>query len=147
MLKLMLHDWDDERSVAILKQCRRAIAPGGTLLVMEHVLPAGDEPALDAVMFDITMLVIAGGRERSEAERGGVSSPLRAGRLPADTNDHHQFTATYHRGHARVLTARERRDCTEEPSDSSTIVAAMVGDRLAPILRHPSALILLPHAF
>lgn len=70
VLKLVLHDWDDERSVAVLEQCRRAMAPDGTLLVMEHVLPAGNEPALDAVMMDITMLILAGGRERSEAEYG-----------------------------------------------------------------------------
>lgn len=70
VLKLVLHDWDDERSAAVLGQCRRAMAPGGTLLVMEHVLPAGNEPALDAVMMDITMLIQVGGRERSEAEYG-----------------------------------------------------------------------------
>ena len=69
LLKLILHDWDDERALAILEQCRRAMPPAGTLLVLEHVLPPDDDqPALNAVMMDITMLVIVGGRERTAAE-------------------------------------------------------------------------------
>ena len=73
LLKLILHDWDDERSVAILRQCRQAMAPTGTLLVLDHLLPADDSsPALDAVMMDINMLVLAGGRERSAADFGRI---------------------------------------------------------------------------
>lgn len=69
ILKLVLHDWDDERATAIPEQCRQAMSPAGTLLVMEHLLPATDDlPALDAVMMDLNMLVLAGGRERSAAE-------------------------------------------------------------------------------
>lgn len=68
VLKQILHDWDDERSVAILGQCRRAMASGGTLLVVEYMLPDGDEPAPDAVLMDVTMLVFTGGRERSTAQ-------------------------------------------------------------------------------
>jgi SAM-dependent methyltransferase len=69
-LKLILHDWDDERALAVLRQCRRAMPPAATLLVMEHVLPPSDQPALDAVMMDINMLILVGGRERSAAEYG-----------------------------------------------------------------------------
>lgn len=70
LLKLILHDWDDERALAILAQCRRAMPPTGTLLVLEHVLPPDDQPAFDAVMMDVNMLVLVGGRERSAAEFG-----------------------------------------------------------------------------
>jgi SAM-dependent methyltransferase len=68
VLKQILHDWDDERSAAVLEQCRQAMAPGGTLLVVEYVLPAGNEPAPDETLMDVTMLVFTGGRERSAAQ-------------------------------------------------------------------------------
>lgn len=70
LLKGILHDWDDQRCVTILRNCRRSIAAGGRLLVLEPVLPdrlEGTEAAA-AVMSDIAMLVYTGGRERSEAE-------------------------------------------------------------------------------
>lgn len=70
LLKLILHDWDDARCLTILEQCRRAMPATGTLLVLEHVLPEDDGPALDAVMMDINMLVLVGGRERSAADFG-----------------------------------------------------------------------------
>jgi len=45
VLAQVLHDWDDRRAVAILRNCRRSIAEAGRLLVLEQVLPAGDEPS------------------------------------------------------------------------------------------------------
>ncbi len=44
LLSQILHDWDDERSTEILRQCRRAIPAHGKLLVVELVLPPGEEP-------------------------------------------------------------------------------------------------------
>ncbi len=41
---------------------------GSKLLIVERPLPPGNEPALDAILGDITMLVSTGGRERTEAE-------------------------------------------------------------------------------
>ncbi len=67
VLKWILHDWDDERCVAILKNCHRAMAPDGRLFVMEAVIGARNEPSLHKLM-DINMLVMTGGRERTEAE-------------------------------------------------------------------------------
>jgi SAM-dependent methyltransferase len=67
VLSQILHDWDDERCVAILGQCRRAIPDHGKLLVVEFVLPEGDEPFLGKWL-DLHMLVLLGGRERTAGE-------------------------------------------------------------------------------
>jgi hypothetical protein len=67
ILKRVLHDWDDERASAILRTCHRAMADGGRLLVVELVLPPGNEPSLGK-LFDLLMLVDLGGRERTEAD-------------------------------------------------------------------------------
>jgi len=67
VLAKILHDWDDERSVAILRQCRRAMPEHGKLLVIELVLPSGEEP-FRGKWLDLHMLVMPGGRERTAAE-------------------------------------------------------------------------------
>ncbi len=67
VLAQILHDWDDERSVAILKQCRRAMPDHGKLLVVEFVLPPGDEPSFGKWL-DLHMLMLNPGRERTAAE-------------------------------------------------------------------------------
>jgi hypothetical protein len=64
LLSYVLHDWDDERCVAILAQCRKAMAANGTLLVIEMVLPEGNEPSFGKWL-DLHMLVMASGRERT----------------------------------------------------------------------------------
>ncbi len=64
----MVHDWDDERSLALLGTCRRAIPPHGRLQLVALLLPVEYEPALEKVMVDVTMLARVGGRERTEAE-------------------------------------------------------------------------------
>jgi hypothetical protein len=63
----VLHDWDDERAVRILENCRRAMAPNGKVLVIEMVLPSSNEPSL-AALLDLNMLVMNGGRERTEKD-------------------------------------------------------------------------------
>jgi hypothetical protein len=64
ILKDILHDWDDVRATAILRNCRAAMAGDSKLLVIERLMPQGNEPA--AVKdIDITMLVMTGGRERT----------------------------------------------------------------------------------
>ncbi len=67
VLAQILHDWDDDRSSAILGQCRRAMPPHGKLLVVELVLPPGEE-AFFGKWLDLHMLVMTGGRERTGAE-------------------------------------------------------------------------------
>jgi hypothetical protein len=71
IVKHVIHDWDDERSTAILKNCRRAMAPQGKLLLVETVLPERIAPSpmnFIATGSDVNMLVNAGGRERTETE-------------------------------------------------------------------------------
>ncbi len=71
MLKFIIHDWDDERSTQILQSCRRAMDANGKLLLVERVVPPLVEqiPAhREAVLADLNMLVLTGGRERTEAE-------------------------------------------------------------------------------
>ncbi len=67
ILKWVLHDWDDEHSTTILKNCRRAMSPKGKLCIIEAVIPAGNQPFLHKFM-DLNMLVMTGGRERTEVE-------------------------------------------------------------------------------
>jgi hypothetical protein len=69
ILKNVLHDWDDESAVRILKNCRRAMDDSGKILVMESLLPASDEVSF-ASLLDLNMLVMSGGQERTEAEFG-----------------------------------------------------------------------------
>ena len=67
ILAQILHDWDDERAVAILRSCRRSIGDGGRLLVVEQVLPDGDEPSYGKLL-DLIMLLLLGGKERTRSE-------------------------------------------------------------------------------
>jgi O-methyltransferase/methyltransferase family protein len=71
VLKSVLHDWDDERCVAILRNCRAAMDEAARLVIIELILPermTPSGPALSAALLDLIMLAHAGGRERTEAE-------------------------------------------------------------------------------
>lgn len=63
----IIHDWTDEQCVQMLSNCRKVIPNNGRLLIIEAVLPEGNEPAL-AKDFDMTMLTFPGGIERTEME-------------------------------------------------------------------------------
>jgi hypothetical protein len=71
VLKWIIHDWDDERSVAILKNCRKAMAEGGKVLLVEGVLQPGAATSFSKFL-DLNMLVMTGGRERTQAEYGAL---------------------------------------------------------------------------
>ena len=62
-----IHNWDESSCVRILANCRRAMPPGGRLLIVEAVVSAGDEPD-PAKILDLQMLLVPGGEERSEDE-------------------------------------------------------------------------------
>jgi O-methyltransferase domain/Dimerisation domain len=67
LLKDVLHDWEDEPAVAILRACRSAAGSAARLLVVERLLPPGAAPA-PGKLTDVIMLVLTGGRERTETE-------------------------------------------------------------------------------
>lgn len=71
LLKHVIHDWDDERAIAILRSCRRAMTPDARLLLIEGIYPARIDRSLasrGAAANDVNMLVNTGGRQRSERE-------------------------------------------------------------------------------
>jgi hypothetical protein len=67
LMRHIIHDWDDVRCQVILGHCRRAVGPGGRLLIVDTVIPPGNDPSF-AKFLDVNMLVIPGGRERTEAQ-------------------------------------------------------------------------------
>jgi hypothetical protein len=67
VLKAVLHDWEDDEALRILRRCRAAMPSGGALLVVERDLGAPNEHA-DAKLSDLNMMVGAGGRERTRNE-------------------------------------------------------------------------------
>ena len=67
ILKWIIHDWNDERATAILRNCRNAITTNGKLMVVEIVIPPGREPHFGKFI-DLNMLVMTGGLERTEDE-------------------------------------------------------------------------------
>lgn len=69
LLSHVIHDWGEEQCLTILGHCRQVISPDGRLLIIEMVLPPGDVPHPGKIL-DMGMLVIMGGRERTEAEYG-----------------------------------------------------------------------------
>jgi SAM-dependent methyltransferase len=101
VLKVVLHDWDDARALAILRNCRRACAPGARVLVIEPVMPDrmdSSDRARDIALADLNMLVGTGGRERTEAE----------------------FHALYHRAGFRLVTVI--------PTSSSLSIVEGIGE-------------------
>jgi hypothetical protein len=68
MLKSIIHDWDDERCTTILTHCRDRMRPGGKVLLIECVIPQGNDPH-PGKLLDLEMLVVThGGKERTESE-------------------------------------------------------------------------------
>jgi hypothetical protein len=67
LLSHILHDWDDARAGSILDTLRQAMPEKARLLVVETVLPDGAGPSFGKLV-DLHMMVLAGGRERTEAE-------------------------------------------------------------------------------
>jgi hypothetical protein len=66
-LRHVLHDWDDERATALLRNVRRAMGPRSRLLVVEGVIPTGNGPSFGKLM-DLNMMVVPGGVERTAPE-------------------------------------------------------------------------------
>lgn len=67
LMKHIIHDWDDARALAILKNCHRAMPETGKLLLVEMVIPPGNEPHFGKIQ-DLEMMLSPGGLERTEEE-------------------------------------------------------------------------------
>ena len=68
LLKSVIHGFDDEDSVRVLRRCREAITDGGRLLLVELVLPESPEPDPRQAIMDLLMFTLVPGRERTEPE-------------------------------------------------------------------------------
>ena len=66
-MRHIIHDWDDEHSLTILRNCHRAMPAGARLLLVESVIPPGNEPFAGKFL-DLVMLLIPGGKERTADE-------------------------------------------------------------------------------
>jgi hypothetical protein len=67
VMRHIIHDWDDEQSLTILSNCHAVMSPGNKLLLVESVIPPGNEPFMGKFL-DLTMMLIPGGKERTEEE-------------------------------------------------------------------------------
>jgi hypothetical protein len=84
IMKYVIHDWNDDQCGQILGNCRIAMAPGGRVLVVDHIIPKGNA-ANWAKLLDINMMVLPGGKERTRAEFEALfrSAGLRLKRIVA----------------------------------------------------------------
>jgi len=67
VMKWIIHDWDDEKALTILRHCRSQMQPNGRLILVDCVVPGTDEPHFSK-FFDLNMMVMTGGKERTAAE-------------------------------------------------------------------------------
>ncbi|MFN2562889.1 MAG: methyltransferase [Jatrophihabitans sp.] len=97
VLKLILHDWDDEHATAILRACAAGLRPDGRLILIEAVVP--DDPSAVPLLplLDVNMLVVLGGHERTAAEFTALlaGAGLRLDRI-TETGSHGQIIEARH---------------------------------------------------
>ncbi|HJT66174.1 MAG TPA: methyltransferase [Pyrinomonadaceae bacterium] len=67
VMKWIIHDWEDEKAIRILKNCREHMQPNSRLIIVDCVVPENDEPDFSKT-FDLNMMVMTGGKERTAAE-------------------------------------------------------------------------------
>ena len=68
VLKLILHEWDDQPAAAILRNCARSLRPGGRVVIVDPIVPTdGSQPLLS--LLDLAILTSLGGHERTAQEQ------------------------------------------------------------------------------
>ena len=80
LLSRVIHDWDDEKSILILRNCRAAMTRTSKLLLAERTIPETIEPGFRAqsqLLSDLNMLVRNGGRERTDMEYSALFAAAR----------------------------------------------------------------------
>lgn len=68
ILMFVVHNWDDERAIKILKNCHKGMAEDGRLLLVEMIMPKGNDPFVGKVVDLESLLLTPGGYERTEAQ-------------------------------------------------------------------------------
>ncbi|SOD63848.1 Dimerisation domain-containing protein [Streptomyces zhaozhouensis] len=83
ILKSVLHNWNDEQCLRILRNVREALKEDGVLLIMDAVFPEQAQPeAIGNYLTDLNMLVNLGGQERTAEEfralcaQAGLTAPI-----------------------------------------------------------------------
>jgi len=76
IMRVVLHDWEDQAAIEILKTCRKAMRDGARLLIIEQVLAPPNE-GLAGKFGDLNMLVSPGGRERTREEFANLCDAAR----------------------------------------------------------------------
>ncbi|MFJ8477589.1 methyltransferase [Kitasatospora sp. NPDC094011] len=67
LLKRITHDWDDDQCATLLGHCRRAVRPGGRVLILDAVVPRDNAPHQSKAL-DLLMMASLTGRERTEED-------------------------------------------------------------------------------
>jgi hypothetical protein len=72
LLKFILHNWNDQQCIEILRQCRRAALPGAKIAIIEFIVGDLTDPGRMATLDDLAMFAVLGGRSRSLDEFDGL---------------------------------------------------------------------------
>lgn len=67
MMKWIIHDWNDDQAITILRNCRNQMQRNGKLIILDSVVPENNEPDFSK-FFDLNMMVMTGGKERTKQE-------------------------------------------------------------------------------
>jgi len=67
VMKWIIHDWDDKRAITILQNIRNQMQPNGKVIIVDCVVPENNDPDFSK-FFDLNMMVMTGGKERTEKE-------------------------------------------------------------------------------
>ncbi len=75
IMQHIIHDWDDDKAVTILTNCRKGLGErkNGKVIILDAIVPAGDQPDFSKLL-DLEMLAFPGGRERNEQEFSALLS-------------------------------------------------------------------------
>jgi hypothetical protein len=74
LMRGIIHDWDDERALRILFNCRRAVPDDSVLRLVEYSLGGENTPALGKTV-DVMMLALTGAKERGVSEHSEPLAP------------------------------------------------------------------------
>jgi hypothetical protein len=73
VMKHIIHDWDDERCIRLLRNCHQAMQGDGRVICVDAILPPiGDIGGIPAKLLDLCMMVIVSGKERTRAQWEGL---------------------------------------------------------------------------